>query len=90
MPAMPHGISAYASSKAAATKLFEYIGVEEGAKRGLHVVNVQPGIVDSELNRKSSIPGADHGEYITLPIFIVYHVLFGDRFGVNLVWMTDD
>jgi NAD(P)-dependent dehydrogenase (short-subunit alcohol dehydrogenase family) len=63
MPGMGHGISAYASSKSASTKLFEYVAVEE---QGVHVVNVQPGIVDSELNRKSTIPGMDDGEFIVL------------------------
>jgi NAD(P)-dependent dehydrogenase (short-subunit alcohol dehydrogenase family) len=59
MPALPMGISAYAVSKAAAVKLFEYIALENP---GIHVVNVQPGVVESDVNRKSGIPGMDHGE----------------------------
>jgi NAD(P)-dependent dehydrogenase (short-subunit alcohol dehydrogenase family) len=59
MPALPMGISAYAASKAAAIKLFEYIAVENP---GIHVVNVQPGIVESDVNRKSGFPGMDNGK----------------------------
>lgn len=59
MPALPFGISAYAASKVAAVKLFEYIAIENP---GIHVVNVQPGIVETDVNRKSGIPGTDHGK----------------------------
>lgn len=59
MPAMASGVSAYAASKAAGVKLFEYIAVENPA---VHVVHVQPGVVDSDLNRKSTVPGVDHRE----------------------------
>ncbi|KAM0254685.1 hypothetical protein ACHAQJ_006535 [Trichoderma viride] len=59
MPALPSGISAYASSKAAATKLFDYIAVEYPE---YHVVNIQPGVVESDLNRKSGVPGMDHAD----------------------------
>jgi NAD(P)-dependent dehydrogenase (short-subunit alcohol dehydrogenase family) len=59
MPAFPIGISAYAVGKAAAIKLFEYIAVENP---GIHVVNVHPGIVESDVNRKSGLPGMDHGK----------------------------
>jgi NAD(P)-dependent dehydrogenase (short-subunit alcohol dehydrogenase family) len=59
MPAFPMGISAYAVSKAAAVKLFDYFAFENP---GIHVVNVQPGVVDTDMNRKSGIPGQDQGK----------------------------
>ena len=57
-PPIP-GFSGYATSKLAGTKLFDYMQAENP---GLHVVNVQPGVVKSELNIKSGIPGMDDSE----------------------------
>jgi NAD(P)-dependent dehydrogenase (short-subunit alcohol dehydrogenase family) len=59
MPALPGGMSAYAASKAAAIKLFEYVALENP---GIHVVNVHPGVVESDMNRKSGLPGLDHSK----------------------------
>lgn len=61
MPAIPAGVSAYASSKAASAKLFDYIA---GEYPQYHVVNIQPGIVASDLNRKTKIAALDHGMFI--------------------------
>ena len=48
------GKSAYQVSKLANSKLFEDIAAEHPE---LFVLNIQPGVVDSELNKKSDIPG---------------------------------
>ena len=44
MPAVPMGISAYAVTKAAAAKLYDYVGAENPE---LHVVTIQPGVVET-------------------------------------------
>ncbi|OCL09129.1 putative short-chain dehydrogenase [Glonium stellatum] len=51
------GFSGYAASKLAATKFFDYVQVENPA---LHVVNVQPGIVETNMNIKSEMPAMDN------------------------------
>ncbi|EPE08097.1 short chain dehydrogenase reductase family [Ophiostoma piceae UAMH 11346] len=53
------GQFAYAVSKAAATKLFDYVAAENP---DLHVVNVQPGIVDTEINADTEYDGLDKPE----------------------------
>ena len=55
LPVIP-GVSSYASSKIANAKLVEYAGSEIP---GLHVVNVQPGVIETDLN--SLAPGLDSG-----------------------------
>lgn len=52
---MPH-ISSYQVSKLANSKLMEDIAVEHPE---IFVLNVQPGVVDSTLNRKRDIPCTD-------------------------------
>jgi len=56
VPAMP-GVSAYSSSKMGAAKFFEYLHYE---KPEWKVVNVHPGVVESEMNDKGDIPPMDH------------------------------
>lgn len=70
MPALPGGMSDYAASKAAAIKLFEYVALENP---GIHVVNVHPGVVESDMNRKSGLPGLDHGKSRTRSIWVPPH-----------------
>jgi NAD(P)-dependent dehydrogenase (short-subunit alcohol dehydrogenase family) len=55
------GCWAYAASKMASAKMFEYLGAEN---RGLRVVNVHPGIVDTEINAGGEMDGVgvDNGE----------------------------
>jgi NAD(P)-dependent dehydrogenase (short-subunit alcohol dehydrogenase family) len=60
IPPLEAGVSAYAASKAAAAKLFDYIAFENPE---LHVVNVHPGLVDTDMSRKSGHGGMDHSEY---------------------------
>lgn len=55
LPPFP-GVSAYQVSKLANSKLMEDISAEHPE---LFVLNIQPGVVDSTLNRKSDIPGMD-------------------------------
>ncbi|KAM5355064.1 hypothetical protein ACJ41O_001710 [Fusarium nematophilum] len=57
IPPLEAGVSAYAASKAAASKLLDYIALENP---GLHVVNVHPGLVESDMSRKSGHGGLDH------------------------------
>ncbi|KAF3765748.1 NAD(P)-binding protein [Cryphonectria parasitica EP155] len=57
MPPLEPGVSGYAASKMAATKLFDYLALENP---GLHIVNIQPGLIQSEMSRKSGHPGTDH------------------------------
>ncbi|KAM5375403.1 hypothetical protein ACJZ2D_005964 [Fusarium nematophilum] len=66
IPPLEAGVSAYAASKAAASKLLDYIALENP---GLHVVNVHPGLVESDMSRKSGHGGLDHGQ--SLPIWFL-------------------
>jgi len=50
------GMSAYASSKAMNTKLIDYVAAENPQ---LHVINLQPGVVDTEINVDTSMKGQD-------------------------------
>jgi NAD(P)-dependent dehydrogenase (short-subunit alcohol dehydrogenase family) len=59
MPPLEAGVSAYAASKAAAAKLFDYIAFENPE---LHIVNVHPGLVDTDMSRKSGHGGMDHSK----------------------------
>lgn len=57
IPPLP-GVSGYAASKIATAKMFEYLQKESPQIR---VVNVQPGVVASDMNRKHGYPSMDHG-----------------------------
>ncbi|KAK7425314.1 hypothetical protein QQZ08_008211 [Neonectria magnoliae] len=50
------GMFAYAATKAALTKMFDYVAAENPE---LHVVHIQPGVVDTEINLDSSVVGED-------------------------------
>lgn len=63
--------SSYAVSKAASAVLFDCLQLENP---GLRVVNVHPGIVDSEMNRKSGVVAQDDGVFSSL-ISIDIHYL---------------
>lgn len=54
------GVSAYAVSKIGSAKLAEYAGNEV---EGLRVVNVQPGVVTSEMNTKYGFPAQDSSKF---------------------------
>lgn len=58
MSAMPM-VSGYAVSKAANLKLMDYFAAENPE---LHVVNVQPGTVKTEMSEKAGAPGKDSGK----------------------------
>jgi len=51
-------VFSYAITKLASTKMFEYIAAEHPE---LHVVNVHPGVVDTEINADSDVEGLDEG-----------------------------
>jgi NADP-dependent 3-hydroxy acid dehydrogenase YdfG len=55
LPPIP-GFSAYAASKIASAKMHEYLQAEHPE---LRVVNVQPGVVKSDMNTKSGFPAMD-------------------------------
>ncbi|RYP69138.1 hypothetical protein DL771_006232 [Monosporascus sp. 5C6A] len=57
IPPMEAGPSAYSASKAAATKFFDHVAYENP---GLNVVNVHPGLIESDMSRKSGHRGMDH------------------------------
>jgi len=57
MPPLEAGVSAYVASKAAAAKLFDFIAFENPE---LHIVNVHPGLVDTETSRRCGHGGIDH------------------------------
>lgn len=52
------GASGYATSKAANLKMMDYFAAENPK---LHIVNVQPGAVDTEMSAKGGIKGQDSG-----------------------------
>jgi NAD(P)-dependent dehydrogenase (short-subunit alcohol dehydrogenase family) len=58
-PAVESGASAYSSSKLAATKLFEYLALENP---GVHIVNVQPGLIGTALALKHAPLDLDDGK----------------------------
>lgn len=57
------GFWTYASLKLAIVKMFDFLQAEHP---DLSVFNIQPGIVETELNRVSSFPGRDEGELVAL------------------------
>lgn len=59
IPPLEAGVSAYAASKAAATKVFDHLAFENP---DLFVVNVHPGLVDTDLSRKSGHGSMDHSK----------------------------
>lgn len=52
------GFSGYSASKAATTKTHEYLQAENPS---LHVVNVHPGVVTTDMGTKSGFAGMDDG-----------------------------
>ncbi|KAJ4315870.1 hypothetical protein N0V84_008139 [Fusarium piperis] len=63
IPPLEAGAAGYSASKAAASKLLDYIGFENP---GLHVVNVHPGLVESDMSRKSGHGGLDDGQSLPM------------------------
>lgn len=52
----------YGMYKLAVTKMFDYLASENP---GLHVVNIQPGVVDTEINEGTEIKGQDEGTTVS-------------------------
>jgi NAD(P)-dependent dehydrogenase (short-subunit alcohol dehydrogenase family) len=65
MPPIEVGVSAYAASKAAEAKLFDFIGFENPE---LHIVNVHPSLVERDMSRKSGHGGMDHSKLPPIPV----------------------
>lgn len=61
------GVWVYAAAKAAIIKMFDYLQAENP---DLHVVNVQPGVVATEINAGSGFPGQDEGKHNPFPTFL--------------------
>ena len=57
---MLQGIGSYAATKAGAANMFEFIQMENP---GMKVISIQPGIVESDMNRKHGMPAMDHGKW---------------------------
>jgi NAD(P)-dependent dehydrogenase (short-subunit alcohol dehydrogenase family) len=57
------GFWAYASLKLAIVKMFDFLQAEQP---DLSVFNIQPGVVETELNQVSTFPGQDDGKLIAL------------------------
>jgi NAD(P)-dependent dehydrogenase (short-subunit alcohol dehydrogenase family) len=57
------GFWAYSSVKLAIVKMFDYLQAENP---DLSVFNIQPGVVDTELNQVSMFPGQDEGKLTAL------------------------
>lgn len=62
-PPIPSQMSAYIASKAASTKLFDYIAFENPV---IHVVNVQPAVTASDVMKKNGAPDLDDRESLRL------------------------
>jgi NAD(P)-dependent dehydrogenase (short-subunit alcohol dehydrogenase family) len=58
-PGIP-GFSGYATSKLAGTKLVDYFAKENPE---IHVVHLQPGVITTDVNIKSGMPGLDAGTF---------------------------
>ncbi|KFA69574.1 hypothetical protein S40285_09107 [Stachybotrys chlorohalonatus IBT 40285] len=56
-PPLEPNVSAYAASKAASSKVFDFIALENP---GLKVFNIHPGLVETEMSLKSGHGGMDH------------------------------
>lgn len=54
------GMFAYSSAKLAVVKLFDYLAVEHS---GLHVVQIQPGVIATEINADHGVVGQDQREF---------------------------
>ncbi|VUC36265.1 unnamed protein product [Clonostachys rosea] len=60
MQAVPGGTWAYAATKIAITKMFDYLQYENP---NMHIINVQPGVVASDINTKhGQVPPMDEAE----------------------------
>ncbi|CAG9954006.1 unnamed protein product [Clonostachys rosea f. rosea IK726] len=57
--AVPGGTWAYAATKIAVTKMFDYLQFENP---DMHIVNIQPGVVASDMNTKHGAPPQDEAE----------------------------
>ena len=53
------GISSYAVSKEAGVRFFQIVGMENPK---LRIVSVQPGVIETEMSKKSAIPPMDDGK----------------------------
>lgn len=64
LPAMPGGTWAYAATKMASVRMFDYLQFENP---GMHIVNIQPGVVASAMNTKhGQMPPMDEGKWLCL------------------------
>ena len=63
--------AAYASSKAAAAKLLEYVQVEEAGRVRMH--NLQPGIIRTEMGSKADVPAEVYDDSMFFQFPHVFH-----------------
>lgn len=55
------GVMTYAANKAAIAKMFDFVAAENPS---LHVVNIQPGVIKTEINADQMVEGQDEGELL--------------------------
>lgn len=71
-------VFAYAITKLASTRMFDFVAAESPQ---LHVVNVHPGITDTEINADTDVKGLDEGTsspYHTPDISLMNHLQVAD------------
>jgi NAD(P)-dependent dehydrogenase (short-subunit alcohol dehydrogenase family) len=51
-------VFAYAVTKLASTRMFDFVAAENPE---LHIVNVHPGVTDTEINANTDVKGVDEG-----------------------------
>jgi len=64
------GVWAYAATKLANTKMFDYLQAENP---DLHVVNIQPGVVETAMNIEHGMPSQDDSK--CEPLIVFFHIL---------------
>jgi NAD(P)-dependent dehydrogenase (short-subunit alcohol dehydrogenase family) len=79
------GMSCYATSKLAGTKLFDYVQDENPE---LHVVKIQPGIIDTDVNRISGMPSLDIGMMTFIPSWNMLTLCLVDLAAYFTVWLA--
>lgn len=85
------GVGVYAASKTANAKLLEYVAAEHPE---LYVVQVQPGVVSTEINEGTSMRGQDDGKWlhqrILLCVCLLTLTLIVALPGHFAVWLASD
>lgn len=84
---------AYSSAKAANLKMFEYVQQENPE---WHVVQIQPGVISTELNERFDVTGQDERKYLPGVVFFIFKLrtnwdfffLLAELASQFLVWLA--